>query len=177
VRRVFDWLAIRAAFERGMTPVEIAREIPQSPSRQAIEKRSSREGWDVAKLQQRTVSEPQGDRHIVLSSIRRGANLTLAAAAAGISDRTLRQWREDDETFDTACKAAKAAFIVSREQVITDAGDRGDWKAAAYQLERDPLTKDQYGQKNDPSVQIILNISREDPKDELPPLEHSGHAQ
>lgn len=157
---VFDWPAIRAGFERGVSPVDLARTIPQSPSRQAIEKRAKKEGWTVAQLPVEGDKSPVSSRDIVLMHIRQGANLGLAAKAAGISERTLYQWRQDDPTFDVVIQACRAAHLTKHMGHIDEAAER-DWKAAAYLLERAPETKDQYSQKHEGgNTTIVLRIDR-----------------
>src|SRR5688572_2921407 len=156
---MFDWPALRAGYERGITPTELARTMPNAPSRQAIEKHAKREGWQVARLPESDKNLPVSARDIVLNAIGCGAKLELAAAAAGISDRTLYQWRRDDPVFEAACVAKKAAWLVSKIKRIDDADD---WKAAAYLIERDPLTKEQYSPKQEGSggVTVVLKVDR-----------------
>jgi hypothetical protein len=154
----FDWPGLRAGYERGITPTELARTMPNAPSRQAIEKHAKREGWQVARLPESDTNLPVSSRDIVLTAIGNGSNLELAAAAAGISDRTLYQWRKDDPAFEAACRAKRAAWLVSKIKQIDDADD---WKAAAYMIERAPETKDQYSQKHEGgNTTIVLKIDR-----------------
>ena len=155
----FDWPAIKAAIERGLTPTEIAKTLPNVPTRQAIEKRIAKEGWAVARLPDEADNTPVSSRDIVLMRMGQGATYELAAAAAGVSDTTLRAWRNNDPVFDAACKARRAAWLTSKVKQIDDAPD---WKAAAYLLERAPETKDQYGSKQGEGAPlIILNIHRD----------------
>jgi hypothetical protein len=115
----------------------------------------------VARLPDETDNTPVSSRDIVLMRMGEGATYELAAAAAGVSDTTLRTWRTNDPVFDAACKAKRAAWLTSKVKQIDDAPD---WKAAAYLLERAPETREQFGQKQDSGgVQIILNITREEP--------------
>lgn len=154
----YDWPALRAGYERGITPTELARTIPNAPSRQAIDKHAKKEGWQVARLPENDPQLPVSSRDIVLNAIGNGANLELAAAAAGVSDRTLYQWRRDDPVFEAACKAKRAAWLVSKIKKINEADD---WKAAAYMVERAPETKDQYSQKHEGgNTTIVLKIDR-----------------
>ena len=166
----FDWPTIKAAVERGLTPTEIARTLPNTPTRQAIEKKAKANGWVVARLPDQSVTHVVTERDIILNSMRIGATLEQAAAAAGISDRTLYQWRQDDPAFETACKSSRAAWAISKIKQINDAPD---WKAALALLERAPETKDQYGHKQDSGgVQIILNITRDDPREHGTVIDH-----
>ena len=155
----YDWPAIRAAWERGIGATEIARSIPQTPSRQAIETRAVKEGWSVARLPTET-KELTDPRQIILARIRTGATFELAAAAAGISSRCLLNWRHDNPDFEELIKAQRAAYLAGKIGQIDEAGER-DWKAAAYLLERANETRDQFGQKQDSGgVTIVLNVDR-----------------
>ncbi len=155
----FDWPAIKAAIERGMTPTEIAKTLPNVPTRQAIEKRIAKEGWAVARLPEAPSNLPVSQRDIVLTNMRVGATYEQAAAAAGIADNTLRLWRSQDPVFDAACQAQRAAWLVSKVKQINDAPD---WKAAAYLLERSAETKEQFSPKSEGSggVTVILKVDR-----------------
>ena len=160
MKRTFDWHAIRAAYERGVGPTEIASSLPESPSRQAIEKRAIKEGWEVARLPDspgKSLSDPKA---IVLSKIRTGSPKKLAALAAGISESTLYDWLKSDPSFRSLCEASRAAYLCTNIERIDSAADR-DWRAAAYSLERAPETRDQYGQKQESGgLQIVLQIDR-----------------
>lgn len=152
----YDWPQIRALYERGVSPVEIARQVPESPSRQAIAKRALREGWTVAQSDTDCIAAP---RDIVVAKIREGATKTMAAAAAGISRDTLHAWLHDP-TFSARVESAKAAFLTEHIGNIHEAGKR-DWKASAYLLERAPETRDQFSQKQDAGgITIVLALDR-----------------
>ena len=166
----FDWPTIKAAVERGLTPTEIAKTLPNTPTRQAIEKKAKANGWVVARLPEQAVTTEVTPRDIVLMHMGQGATYELAAAASGIGESTLRLWRTQDPVFDAACKARRAAWLTSKVKQIDDAPD---WKAAAYLLERSPETKEQFGQKQDSGgVQIILNITRDDPREHGTVIDH-----
>lgn len=162
--RQFDWPAIRAAAERGLTPTEIANTLPDSPSRQAIEKRMKREGWEVATLPNQApdtqLTGTDATRAVVLQKVRSGVPLGIAARAAGIHPNTLKNWRDDDVTFGEAVQAARAAFLARKIAQVDEAGER-DWKAASYLIERAPETRDEFGAtKSDNSLTIVLQIDR-----------------
>jgi hypothetical protein len=88
-------------------------------------------------------SQEKADR--VCEAVRRGMSYKQAAAYAGISYSTLNRWRiegQDEEgapefwefwkSFEQA--AGEAAF--RNLGYIDEAASRGDWKAAAWMLER-----------------------------------------
>lgn len=156
----FDWPTIRGAFERGVSPTEIAKSVPQSPSRQAIVKRSKREGWAVARLPDSPANSLSDPRAIVLAKVRAGSPQKLAALAAGIGESTLYDWLNADPSFRSLIQAARAAHLCTNIERIDAAADR-DWRAAAYSLERAPETRDQYGQKQESGgLVIVLQIDR-----------------
>lgn len=167
--RQFDWPTIRSSYERGVSPTEIAQTLPDCPSRQAIEKRAKKEGWAVAKLPEtHDLTTNEGQKAVILSKVRSGAPLGLAARAAGITDRTLRNWRADDSAFAEMLEASRAAFLTTNIERIHEAGER-DWKAAAYLVERASETRETFSQsKTDGGLQIVLQIVRE----ERPAIEH-----
>lgn len=162
--RQFDWPTIRAAYERGLTPTEIVSTLPDCPSRQAVEKRAKKEGWQVAKLPNQApdtqLTGKDATRAVVLQKVRSGVPLGIAARAAGIHPNTLKNWRDDDVEFGEAVQAARAAFLARKIQQIDEAGER-DWKAASYLVERASETRDEYSQsKSDGGLTIVLQIDR-----------------
>ena len=79
----------------------------------------------------------EGRIELVLNALSAGLNWASAASAAGITVQTLQDWRACDEEFAYQCEAA----IVGFERRLVDIVDRaaaveGDWKAAAWILER-----------------------------------------
>jgi hypothetical protein len=83
-------------------------------------------------------------RAAILESVRNGAPRGVAAAAAGIAGFTLRRWLAEGKrqkrgafrAFLCDLKKAEAEAVIERVKVITAAGDRGSWQAAAWWLER-----------------------------------------
>lgn len=79
----------------------------------------------------------------ILGAIRRGLSMRKAAAACGVSEGTVRGWRDKDEEFANACESA----IAQRELLCLDAiwkGERG-WESKAWILER--TNPDEYGRR------------------------------
>lgn len=73
----------------------------------------------------------------MLAALEAGATLRIAAAAAGVSESTLRRWR--DRAGDDEMKAAEARGALLALQAIRDAAmgpHPGTWQAAAWLLER-----------------------------------------
>lgn len=80
----------------------------------------------------------------ILSALAAGSTCAGAAAAGGISERTLRSWVERGrrgespyagfvERYDVAWTAAEAAWITRIAELGTE---RADWRAFAWLLER-----------------------------------------
>lgn len=180
-----NWIAIKASWESGTTSYQLAKDYPIT--RQAIDKRAKAEGWSrdagfqqpggwlgVA-CQTNIIDEPRVGATPellagVLEAVSQGGTQEIAARAAGISPDTLRRWCERDKSLANAIDAAKSQRALKRMQNIDKAGDRGDWKASAYLLERDDLTKASFGGHSSGGVTIVLNIPRE-PVDITPPIE------
>lgn len=163
-RQQFDWPAIRGLYERGVGATEIARQLPNCPSRQGIEKRAVKEGWEVAQLPDQppntVLTGKDATKAVILAQVRKTVPLYLAAQAAGISDDTLRRWRNDDASFAAAIAAARAAGLAECVSRIHEAGER-DWKANEAILKKAPETKSEYGDAGEKGgITIVLNIDR-----------------
>jgi transposase-like protein len=83
-------------------------------------------------------------KEAIIEAIKLGATYEIAAEAAGISKATLYNWMkrgEEDSSgnfsdFLDALKKAEAAAAIGALKTINVASSDGDWKAAAYLLER-----------------------------------------
>lgn len=172
-----SWNAIKAAWESGTTSYQLAKDYPIT--RQAIDKRAKAEGWSrdagnqqpggwlgVA-CQTNIIDEPRVGATPeklagILESISAGATQEIAARAHGISPDTLRRWIERDKALEHAIDAARGQRAIKRMKSVEAAHERGDWKAAAYLLERDDMTKTQFGgHQGAGGITIVLNIPRE----------------
>jgi hypothetical protein len=83
----------------------------------------------------------------ILAALRKGATMEMAAKAAGISRATLHRWRDRHEGFDRKVQRARAEAGLDSLDVIESAADEGDWRAAAWMLEK--RYPDQYGESGD----------------------------
>ena len=72
----------------------------------------------------------------LLEAIEAGSTLKDAAAYAGIGKSTLDRYRQQDEALAAAVEQAEGTAAVTYLRAIHRALDRGDWKAAAWWLER-----------------------------------------
>ncbi len=166
----YDWPKIWALIDSGRTAYQVSK-LPNMPSREGIRKALKRRtqndnqsGRAVAKRQPKSlrVCNPENKQRVV-DMAATGATLKLAATAAGISERTLYNWRQNDADFAANLQMAKGAFLLDMVANIADASKR-DWKAGAYLLERAPESRDEFGRTDasDKPVQVILNIIRGD---------------
>jgi hypothetical protein len=84
---------------------------------------------------------------IIKGFVGAGVTLPIACEAAGVKWDTVKDWlkrgRAGDEpyaTFVQQVSQAKALRKVALRLVITNQAKRGDWRAAAYDLEHDEAT-------------------------------------
>ena len=83
-------------------------------------------------------------RAAILENLETGVSREVASHAAGVDPETLRRWiRKGEEAtkglyrqFVIDIGKAEATAVVDMVQVIHDASQRGDWRAAAWWLER-----------------------------------------
>ena len=174
-----DWTTIRAEYEEGISLRELARR--HGLTHKAVQKRRDKEGWSVeARLRAgaravvatnpatgaATPARTSTAAERILESFRKGLPKYTAAAMAGMDRGTLDSWLESDPAFSALAQEAQEAWHASKLANIDAAGDRGDWKADAYRLERHSMTREAYAQKNTGGVnlQVNLNIDRAQPE-------------
>lgn len=100
----------------------------------------------------------------IVEALRIGATYEIAAEYAGISRSTLYNWMEKGKeqksgqyrTFLDSIKAAEARGAIANLAMIESAAKAGDWKAAAWRLERrHGYTRDGYqAQQQQEEVQL-----------------------
>lgn len=171
-----NWIAIKASWESGITSYQLAKEYPVT--RQGIDKKAKTEGWTrdgdnqqpggwLAVAEQTSIVS---DDHYkatpkrlaaIFEAISGGAAEGIAAQANGIDPKTLQRWKRADPSLAEAIEVARAQDALRDIGNIRKAGDRGDWKASAYRLERNDLTKAAYAGQASGGITIVLNIPRE----------------
>jgi hypothetical protein len=78
----------------------------------------------------------QETEEAILRAIEDGTPVKQAAAqAGGVNASTLYRWRMNDPEFDLRVQRARAVFLHRQIARIDDAAS-GDWRAAAWMLER-----------------------------------------
>ncbi len=84
-------------------------------------------------------------REIILRELADGQTIGTAADMAGIDQRTIHRWKEDPKkaSFRRGVARARASAKKTRVGLIGLAARRGEWKAAAWLLER--MNPDEFG--------------------------------
>jgi transposase len=86
-------------------------------------------------MARRTKLTPETQRRIT-DAIALGATYELAAKCAGVAYDTLNEWRKAKPAFSEALEEAEGKAAVKWLERIDDAAFEGDWRAAAWKLER-----------------------------------------
>lgn len=170
-----NWIEVKRRWEAGESAQKLGREF--KVDRTTIGYRVKREGWQrtsdkpaqeiIPPNQQITlapavvlpadISPRKGGRPskftaetraLLVAARERGASFKDSAIRAGISEDALANYRRNDSDFDMELAAAFQKWLEKQEQNITSAGDRGDWKASAWLLERHPETRSTYRTEN-----------------------------
>lgn len=153
-----DWVSLQNEYEAGIASVrQLARK--HGISHTAINKRIKSHGW---KLCPEKVSVPQivetrlpdrpapddieGKRQEILGHLANGATPNMAASLSDVTVETFGRWVEADSDFAKLVKRAQNHWAQRRIDNITGAADKGDWRAAAWGLERHPATRGEFGQ-------------------------------
>ena len=147
----FDWSAIKTRFEQGETAGQIAKS-PITPTRQAINRRAKREGWERKQEQfpvpaagtfinVPTDLEPR--RRCALQIIAQGGTLKDAAAAAHVSESTFREWRKDPE-YSALIEAAESGIRLEMLAHVRAAAAT-DPRVAQWWLSRHPASRSEFG--------------------------------
>ena len=72
----------------------------------------------------------------LMDALRKGNTRRASCASAGISDETLANWAKDSLDFLDALTRAENLAEIGYLDVIQESSLNGDWKAAAWWLER-----------------------------------------
>lgn len=175
------WDEVGERYRTGETATDLAREY--DVTRQGIEKRAKKEGWDkehrLAKLRAQAVAtivpaerlpqdryglRTQENAEIVVAMAMQGLPHTVQAARIGMSSSALTKWKEDNPDLADAINEGYAIHAAQRAANVNEASERGDARAAQWLLERNPLTRADYGQSQDksgPTLNVIINVPRE----------------
>ena len=189
-----DWQEIEARVRSGEPLLRVSKDY--DISRQAIIKRSRKEGWldsnkkirlakkvvtgvtkeksvtlkSVAKPFSKYIQKHAKDKPETIDSIhgllRSGNPRKIAVQASGVSMDSFLRWVREDMSFADNVRKAESMAVADRLQNISAAGKRGDWKADTWVLER--THKDIFGEKESKNnnLAVQININRGD-KEEI----------
>ena len=83
----------------------------------------------------KTKRTPETEAKLILA-LKKGNTRRAACAYAGIGESTLNDWINDNPEFSAALTRAEDAAEFGYVDVIQECANNGDWKAAAWWLER-----------------------------------------
>ena len=100
-------------------------------------------------------------REAILALLRDGNPKVIAAQASGVSIDSFNRWVQKDSHFASLVREAESVAVVARLQNIQKAGDRGDWKADSWYLER--TQREIFGSNETKSnaLAVQINIHRD----------------
>lgn len=82
---------------------------------------------------------------LILALVEKGVPEGLAAQRAGIDPDTLTNWKHDDPEMADLVEIARTEAVCRKIARVDEAGQRGDWKADSWYLEKSRLTRDEFG--------------------------------
>ncbi len=148
---VIPWPEIARRYREGESAYALSKTYPVSKA--GILKRAKREGWTrdaalptptpsggVLALGERTSQ----NMRLILEDIAAAVPVNIAAQAVGMTSDGVDAWAIDDPGFAKQLSAAKARGHVKRIKLIDSAGERGDWKAAGWLIERHAETRNEF---------------------------------
>jgi len=128
------------------------REGAEASHSQVIEAQKEAQCGEVAERDDRTairingMNEPTAEaaranghrraEEAILAAIEKATPLSLACCRAGASYEFFLQWRKDNREFESQVVRACSVSVEHNLDVIRRAAANGDWKAAAWALER-----------------------------------------
>ena len=168
------WREIRLRWVKGESAYAISKSLGCRPSKQAISQKAKREDW--ASLRQPGVlSDKHEEKSLValgqdtpearqafLDALSKGVYQSIAAPACfGVTYQTVKNWRDNDPTFEMQVKSARARFAARHIENIDKWSER-DWKASRYLLETAPETRAEFTASNkSEKIEVIINIDRD----------------
>ena len=93
-----------------------------------------------------TKQTPETEKKLV-AALRKGNTRRAACAHAGISEDTLANWSKGSSDFSDALTRAENTSEFGYVDVIQECANAGDWKAAAWWLER--RRKEEYSSRQE----------------------------
>lgn len=171
-----QWDVVKAHYERGKSPSEIARIVPFNISRQGISKRIASEGWErnqsvAGPAMQPLEIPPEVDpiKAALVAQIAAHGTASIACRSLGVPDRTYRDWKQKDAQFAALVDAATAQLnvpVVSRAYQAAKEDPKYSWRWMESQI---PEFAPQQAKTHIGSIKIGHLIQR-DPNHKVPHL-------
>ena len=145
--------------------VKLARQVIKATTKTTTKDRKERQPTTISVTKplhvQRFDKDTVETREAILALLRDGNPKVIAAQASGISVETFNRWIQKDLLFASMVREAESVAVVSRLQNIQKAGNRGDWKADSWYLER--TQRDIFGNNDNKNnaLAVQINIHRD----------------
>jgi hypothetical protein len=145
--------------------VKLARQVIKATTETTTKDRKERQPTTISVTKplhvQRFDKDTVETREAILALLRDGNPKVIAAQASGISVDTFNRWVQKDLVFAGMVREAESVAVVSRLQNIQKAGNRGDWKADSWYLER--TQREIFGNNDNKNnaLAVQINIHRD----------------
>ena len=145
--------------------VKLARKVVTATTETTTDKDKERHTTTIATTKPLHVKKFGKDtievREAILALLRDGNPKMIAAQASGISIDSFNRWVQKDLHFASLVREAESVAVVSRLQNIQKAGNRGDWKADSWYLER--TQREVFGNNDNKNnaLAVQINIHRD----------------
>ena len=145
--------------------VKLARKVVKATTETTTNKDKERQPTTIATTKPLHVQKFGKDtvevREAILALLRDGNPKMIAAQASGISIDSFNRWVQKDLHFASLVREAESVAVVSRLQNIQKAGNRGDWKADSWYLER--TQREIFGNNDNKNnaLAVQINIHRD----------------
>lgn len=104
-------------------------------------------------------------REAILALLRDGNPKVIATQASGVSLETFNMWLKNDLILSAMVREAESMAVVQRLQNIQKAGNRGDWKADSWYLERTHRETFGSNEIKNGALAVQINIHRDTDKE------------
>jgi hypothetical protein len=166
--QTYDWQLIKRLYTSGQTAYAISK-MEGMPTKQAVMYQAKKNGWDLVKAEAKellpVVSDDSraGTIARILEHLTNGATHRLACLQEGVSESAWRLWRSEDALLAAKAEQAMAQHVATMAGHIDKAASN-DWKAAAWRLERNPISRDELKPReskgDNQGLTVVIGIDR-----------------